>query len=118
MKWKIPYAGEVYEFDDARLTATEARLQKRLTAGLSPNAAERARLDDLDGDAWIAALVIARTRIGMSTEDAAKLDLDEFDLMSILSATRAADASDAKPAKTRTRKTAAAPAPAEEPAPA
>lgn len=118
MKWFIPYAGETYEFDDARMTASEARLQKRLTDGLSPNAAERARLEQLDGDAWLAALVIARLRLGLSTEDAADIDLDEFDLMLIPGATQAAAVADAeaKPAKPRGRKAAAAPA--EDPAPA
>lgn len=116
MKWQIPYAGETYEFDDVRMTASEARLQKRITGGLSPNAAEKARLEQLDGDAWLAALVIARVRIGLTTEDAADIDLDELDLMLIPGATQAAvdAAAETKPAKARTRK--AATPPAEEPA--
>lgn len=114
MRWRIPYAGEIYEFDDSRLTRAESILQKRLTGGLSPVATERARLDQLDDDAWLAALVIARRRIGLSDEAAEDINDDEFDVLAIPVATQAAVAAETKPAKARTRK--AATPPAEEPA--
>lgn len=86
-KWLIPYGDRTWEFDDTRLTASESRLHKALTGGLSPLAGERARFE-LDGDAWVAALVIARRRTGMSADDASRVDADEVDLTAALRATR------------------------------
>lgn len=106
MKWQIPYAGETYVMDDARLTASEARLQKRITDGLRPAAADVAR-QEMDPDAWVAALVIARRRIGLEVGDALDVDADEIDLMACMEATVAAAAQepseptpDAEPATT------------------
>lgn len=82
MKWQIPYAGEVYEFDDMRLTGSEARLQKRITGGLTPAEAEEKRLQR-DEEAWLAALAIARRRIGMSADDAVDVDMDLLELFDI-----------------------------------
>ncbi len=87
MKWQIPYGGTTYEFDDGHLTAGEARLQKRLTDGSMPSDADVARAK-MDGDAWIAALVIARRRTGL--EQAADIDEDAFVLSDIITATQAA----------------------------
>lgn len=75
MKWQIPYQGRTWEFDDSRLTFSEARMQKRITAGLTPTAADRAR-HELDPEALIAALVIARKRAGLPVEEAALIDSD------------------------------------------
>lgn len=86
MKWTTLYAGERYTFDDERLTASEARLQKRITDGMSPVAAERARFE-LDPDAWTAALVIGRRRIGLDPAAAMDVDADEIDLMACMAAT-------------------------------
>ncbi|WP_103381942.1 hypothetical protein [Pseudonocardia dioxanivorans] len=88
MKWQIPYDGRTWEFDDARVTASEARLQKQLTGGLSPTAADAARLG-LDPDAWIAALVIARRRAGLEPEEATAVDDARFELGAISDATNA-----------------------------
>lgn len=111
MKWTTEYAGETYTFDDARLTASEARLQKRITDGLSPAAAERARFE-LDPDAWVAALVIGRRRIGLDVAAALDVDADEIDLMECMAATAKANQPEAetetKP-RARSRKSAAAP---------
>lgn len=107
MKWQIPYAGETYEFDDVRLTASEARLQKRLTDGMTPVAAENARAQ-LDPDAWVAALAIARRRIGLDAEAAVDIDGDELDLMAAASAT-SGNGDEDKP-KPRRRKAPEAPA--------
>lgn len=89
MKWQIPYRGETYVFDDARLTASEARLQKRITDGMSPMTAEQAR-GLMDPDAWVAALVIARRRSGLDADAALDIDADEVDLMACMHATRVA----------------------------
>lgn len=82
MKWQIPYNGRDWEFDDQRLTLTEASLQKRLAGGGTPADIEERRLGR-DGDAWLAALVIARRRAGLSPEEALDVDGDRFDLMRI-----------------------------------
>lgn len=117
MKWQIPYAGTTWVLDDSRFTASEARLQKRLTGGWSLTEAENKRLE-LDGDAWIAALAIARRRTGMSADEAIEIDLDELDLMPIMKATEdaaradQAAAAEAKPAR-KDRRTVATPAEAE-----
>lgn len=111
MKWHIPYAGETYEFDDARLTASEARLQKRVTGGMSPVDAERAR-EELDPDAWVSALAIARLRIGLDAAAAVDIDGDEVDLMAAASATRSGLEAEPAAPKPRRRK-AAEPADAE-----
>lgn len=121
MKWTTLYAGERYTFDDERLTAAEARLQKRITDGMSPVAAERARFE-LDPDAWLAALVIGRRRIGLDVAAAMDVDAEEIDLMACMAATTNAmqpEQADA-PAKPRARsRKAATPEPdAPEPDPA
>jgi hypothetical protein len=89
VKWRIPYAGEVLVFDDGRITASEARLQKRLTGGLSVTKAENERME-LDPDAWVAALAIARRRAGMSVDEAIDIDLDQLELVQIMDVTREA----------------------------
>lgn len=113
MKWTTEYAGETYTFDDLRLTASEARLQKRITDGMSPAGAERARFE-LDPDAWVAALVIGRRRIGLDVAAALDVDADEIDLMACMAATNKANQpeaeAEAKP-RTRSRKAAATPEP-------
>lgn len=111
MKWTTLYAGERYTFDDERLTASEARLQKRITDGMSPVAAERARFE-LDPDAWLAALVIGRRRIGLDVAAAMDVDAEEIDLMACMAATTNAmqpepEEAPAKP-RARSRKAAAA----------
>jgi hypothetical protein len=88
VKWQIPYDGRTWEFDDGRITASEARTQKRLTDGLMPTAADSARLA-LDPDAWVAALVIARRRAGLSAEDAVAVDDAQLELSAITDATKA-----------------------------
>lgn len=98
MKWLTEYAGETYIFDDARLMASEARLQKRITAGMSPAAAERARFE-LDPDAWISALVIGRRRSGLDEVAAADVDADKFDLMACMAATTKAGLAEQAQAK-------------------
>lgn len=131
MKWLIPYAGETYTFDDEHISVSEARVQKAITDGMRPSAAEEAR-QEMDPDAWVAALVIARRRIGMAPADALDINVDEVDLMACMAATREAgraelaelkaSAEKAKPgpAKPRSRsRKAAAPEPdAPEPGPA
>jgi hypothetical protein len=87
MRWTIPYDDTDYEFDDGRFTASEARLQKRLTDGMNVVQAETAR-NGLDPDAWIAALVVARRRTGMTADVAADIDLDAFELVKIAEATK------------------------------
>ena len=87
MKWQTPYQGQTYEFDDSRLSASEARLQKRVTAGMSPVEAERAR-GDLDPDAWIAALLIGMRRAGRDVDATTVIAADDVDLMAAARATR------------------------------
>jgi predicted nucleic acid-binding protein len=89
VKWHIPYAGEVLVFDDGRITASEARLQKRITGGMSVIEAENKRLE-LDPDAWIAALAIARRRGGVTADEAVDIDLDQLELVQIMDRTREA----------------------------
>jgi hypothetical protein len=89
VKWLIPYAGETYTFDDEHISVSEARVQKAITDGMRPSAAEEAR-QEMDPDAWVAALVIARRRIGMEPADALDINVDEVDLMACMAATRAA----------------------------
>lgn len=87
MKWLISYAGETWTFDDARLTAAEARLQKRITDGMLPMQAEQAR-GLMDPDAWVSALVIARRRTGLDANAALDIDADEVDVMECMRLTR------------------------------
>jgi hypothetical protein len=87
VKWQIPYAGDVLVFDDDRITASEARLQKRLTGGMAVTEAENKRME-LDPDAWIAALAIARRRTGMNADEAVDIDLDQLELLQIMDRTR------------------------------
>lgn len=98
MKWQIPYGGRTWELDDSRITASEARLQKRLTGGLSPVAADAARTE-LDPDAWFAGLAIARKRTGLAIEEAVAIDDEQLNLGDILDTTTAAYAAEAKAAK-------------------
>lgn len=93
-KWQIPYQGTVYVFDDASITASEARLQKRMTRdplagtpGLTPAEADEKR-EQLDPEPWVAALAIARRRAGLATEVAVDINGDDLDLMDILTRTR------------------------------
>lgn len=97
MKWLVPYQDTTWTFDDERITASEARLQKRITDGLLPAQADGARAQ-MDPDAWVAALVIARRRSGMSADDALKIDADDLDLMACMNATSGAD-DEAEPAE-------------------
>lgn len=80
MKWLIPYAGKVWTYDDSKLTAAEARVQKRITNGQLPAQADQARMQ-LDPEAWVAALVIARRRAGLTADVALDVDADDVDLM-------------------------------------
>lgn len=89
MKWQIPYAGDVLVFDDDHITASEARLQKRLTGGMAVTEAENKRMQ-LDPDAWVAALAIARRRGGMEADEAVDIDLDQLELLAIMERTREA----------------------------
>jgi hypothetical protein len=89
MKWQIPYEGKTWEFDDERLTASEARIQKRLTDGMTPVRAEAARMEG-DPDVLIAALVIARVRAGVDREEALVVNDELVDLVAITDATNAA----------------------------
>lgn len=89
MKWILPYQGRDWVFDDSRLTAGEARLQKRLCGGSTPSAAGTARFE-LDPDALVAALVIARKRAGLPIEEAVSIDDDELDLTAVAEATEKA----------------------------
>lgn len=89
MKWILPYQGRDWEFDDARLTAGEARLQKRVTGGSTPSAAGASRFE-LDPDALVAALIIARRRAGLPIEEAASIDDELLDLSAVGEATEAA----------------------------
>ena len=86
MKWAIPYGGELWEFDDTRMTASEARLQKRITEGMTPTQATRARFE-LDPDVFVAALVIARRRAGLELDEALAIDDEALDLTAIADAT-------------------------------
>jgi hypothetical protein len=85
----LPYQGRDWEFDDSRLTAAEARLQKRLCGGSSPSIAGASRFE-LDPDAVVAALVIARKRAGLPLEEAASIDDDALDLTAVAEATEKA----------------------------
>lgn|GEM_PF-5833055 len=85
----IPYQGRDWVFDDSRITASEARIQKRITSGNTPSVAGGARFE-LDPDAFVAALVIARKRAGLELADAFNIDDDELDLTAIIEATEAA----------------------------
>jgi hypothetical protein len=89
MRWILPYQGRYWEFDDSRLTAAEARLQKRLTGGSTPSVAGASRFE-LDPDAVVAALVIARRRAGLSVEEAVSIDDELLDLTAVAEATEAA----------------------------
>ena len=117
MKWVCPYQGTDWVFDDDRLTATEARIQKRLTEGMTPVQADQAR-QDADPDALVAALVIARRRAGLDPVEAAQVDPDEFDVVEALGSTLEAAQEamraprEAKPARRARR----APKPVEKPA--
>jgi len=86
MKWLIPYAGKVWTYDDSKLTASEARVQKRITDGQLPAQADQARMQ-LDPEAWVAALVIARRRAGLAADVALDVDADEVDLMDAMELT-------------------------------
>lgn len=88
MKWLIPYADKVWTFDDSRLTASEARVQKRITEGMLPAQADQARMQ-LDPEAWVSALVIARRRTGLAPDVALDVDADEVDLMDAMALTTA-----------------------------
>jgi len=90
MKWLVPYQGTTWTFDDERITASEARLQKRITDGLLPAQAEQARAQ-MDPDSWVAALVIARRRSGLSVDEALRVDADDIELMACMRATNEAD---------------------------
>lgn len=89
MKWIIPYQGRNWVFDDARITASEARLQKRITGGATPAAAGGQRFE-LDPDVFVAALAIARKRAGLELAEAISIDDDELDLTAIVEATEEA----------------------------
>jgi hypothetical protein len=89
LKWQLPYQGRTYEFDDARLTAAEARLQKRLCGGATPTQASASRFE-LDPDALVAALVIARKREGLPLDEALSVDDEALDLAAVGEATEAA----------------------------
>lgn len=89
MKWVLPYQGRNWVFDDSRITASEARLQKRITGGATPATAGAARFE-LDPDAFVAALAIARRRAGLDLAEAVAIDDDDFDLTAIVEATEAA----------------------------
>lgn len=88
MKWLMEYAGKVWTYDDSRLTASEARVQKRITDGLLPAQADQARMQ-LDPEAWVSALVIARRRSGLAPDVALDVDADELDLMDAIALTSA-----------------------------
>lgn len=85
-KWIVPYGGRDWVLDDDRLTASETRLHKALTGGMTPDDGDRARLAR-DGDAWVAVLVLARQRTGMSREEAVRVEPDEVDAAAALVAT-------------------------------
>jgi hypothetical protein len=90
VKWYLPYGTgddvETFEFDDSRLTAAEARLQKRLTEGATPTKADALRLEG-DPDALTAALVIARRRAGLDDMTAVQVDADALDIVAVIEAT-------------------------------
>lgn len=131
MKWHIPYQGREWVFDDSRITASEARLQKRVTAGLAGSnglapAEADARRNVLDPDAWIAGLLIAMRREGEEDLRAERIDLDEFVLSDIVDQTLKVElaelakeraAADAEPEPAAPTETASA-EPTPEPAPA
>lgn len=126
MKWQIPYAGKTWEFDDSRITASEARLQKRLCGGATPSVANASRFE-LDPDAIVAGLAIARRRAGLPVDEAIVIDDEELDLTAVMDATAEAakgattptpeqdeaaavvlaEAGEFEPAPKRTRKSAA-----------
>ncbi|QJY46652.1 hypothetical protein [Pseudonocardia broussonetiae] len=115
MKWLIPYAGETFTFDDERLSASEARLQKRITVGMAPFVAERAR-EQMDPDAWVAALVIGRLRSGLDAIAAADIDADEVDLMAAMKLTREAGQAEVRDLRAAAKAAPDAPADVEAPA--
>jgi hypothetical protein len=100
VRWRIPYDGREGDFEDTRMTAGEAALQKRLTGGATPTAADALR-EELDPDAWVAALTIARRRAGLDEHEATDLDLDRFDLDATGPATRRATSLDERAAGDR-----------------
>lgn len=117
MKWILPYAGQDWVFDDSRITASEARLQKRLCGGATPSVAAASRFE-LDPDAIVAALVIARRRAGLPVDEAIVVDDDDLDLTAVADATAEAakggtvaepaePEADEEPAPKRTRKSVA-----------
>lgn len=117
MKWHIPYEGREWVFDDSRITASEARLQKRVTAGLAPGsnglapAEADARRNVLDPDAWIAGLLIAMRREGEEDLRPERIDLDDFVLSDIVD--RTLEVTRAELAKERADTGPDAPAPAD-----
>jgi hypothetical protein len=118
VKWQIPYQGRTWEYNDERITASEARLQKRLTGGLLPAQADRAR-QEMDPDAWVAALVIARRRSGMEPDEAAAVDADLVELMACMQATREAGEAELEELRARAgQESPAAADPVDEPEPA
>ena len=102
MKWYLPYGHgddvETFEFDDARLTAAEARIQKRITEGATPTRADQLRMEG-DPDALTAALVIARRRAGVPDLQAVQVDADALDIVAVIEATFAAAKNAAEPAE-------------------
>lgn len=86
MKWHIPYDGREWIFDDSRVTASEARLQKRVTGGLAPAEADQRR-NVLDDDAWTAGLLIAMRREGEEDLRPERIDPDAFVLSDIVDRT-------------------------------
>lgn len=100
MKWQIRYQGRIWEFDDTKLSMPEARLQKRISGGMTPVAAERAR-QELDPDALSAALAIARKRAGLPLEEAIVVadDDEEIDVIKVAEGSVAAGLAAATPAE-------------------
>jgi hypothetical protein len=113
VKLYVPYQGREYVFDDSRLTHSEARLQKRVTGGMTPIAAEEAR-QGLDPDAWLAVLLIGMRRAGQET-DPDEINGDDLDIMAAvwLSRERADEEIAQRKADAAQRADAAATAPGE-----
>lgn len=125
MKWYLHYENRDWLFDDARVTAHEQRVMKRITEGMTPVEIDAKRMQG-DPDVWLAMLVVARERAGLDPVQAAQVDDRRFVVDDCLDATtlalkesstvvNGADVPDAPKARPRTRSAKPADKPAEEP---